>query len=114
MVTLSLADTKRAIQAAFEHYLDQDDRPFTLRLGGHDVTVTIEVRSDRFDCGTPGFNMNNSDVVALRAWVPQHVRAGSSTGALAACKQVGATGQVNAYLLALVTFNFHVNLVSPC
>ena len=114
MITLSLADTQTAIQAAFDHWLDQDPNSFFLDLSGNQVQVTVFVGPARFDCGTPGYNMANTDVDALAAWVPQHIKLGSSVGALAGCKMVGQTGQVNAYMLAAKTFNFHVNLTDAC
>ncbi|HEX2080110.1 MAG TPA: hypothetical protein VHG08_20585 [Longimicrobium sp.] len=114
MITLSLADTEAAIKAAFDHWLDQDPHDFTIILGRNQVRVTIALRDGRFDCGTPGYDMAKRDVPALREWVPRHITCAGSVGALAACKMVGGTGQVNAYLLAAVTFNFHVNLDAPC
>lgn len=114
MVTLSLADIEAAIQAAFDHWLDQDENSFFIDLSGHHVQVTVFVGQTRFDCGIPGYDMDNADVAALAAWVPQHVKIGTATGALAGCKMVGQTGQVNAYLLAAKTFNFHVNLTDAC
>jgi hypothetical protein len=114
MITLSLADTEAAIQAAFDHYLLQDSHPFTITLSGHRVQVTIHLSNDRFDCGTPGYVMANADVNKLGEWVPANIIQGKAEGALAACKNVGKTGQVNAYLLGKVTFNFHVNLVNAC
>ncbi|SRR6266481_314738 len=114
MVTLSLADTKTAILAAFNHWLDQDTKSFTLTLSGNRVTVNIHKSADRFDCGTPGYNMANRDVAALGLWVPQHIVLGAKAGSLLPCKNVGRIGQVNAFLDAAVAFNFHVNLVGPC
>lgn len=114
MITLSIEDIETAIQAAFKHWLDQDPDPFHIDLSGHHVQVTVVVGAARFDCGIPGYNMHNRDVAALAAWVPLNVRHGDSVGALAGCKMVGPTGQVNAYMLAAKTFNFHVNLVNAC
>lgn len=114
MITLSLADTQAAILAAFNHWLDQDENSFFIDLSGNRVQVTVFVSAGRFDCGTPGYNMNNADVNALAAWVPQNITTGTAVGALAGCKMVGHVGQVNAYLLAAKTFNFHVNLTDAC
>lgn len=114
MITLSLADIEAAIQAAFNHWLIQDPNSFHIDLSGNYVQVTVNVGAARFDCGIPGYNMLNGDVPALAAWVPLNITHGGSVGALAPCKMVGLTGQVNAYMLAAKTFNFHVNLVDAC
>ncbi|WP_394829394.1 hypothetical protein [Pendulispora albinea] len=114
MITLSLADTETVIQAAFNRWLDHDPSSFTIRVGGHEVRVNIELRDQRFDCGTPGYNMRNADVPALRQWVPLHIKNAGAVGGLAPCKNVGDAGQVNAVLRVSVMFNFHVNLVNPC
>ncbi|WP_164002090.1 hypothetical protein [Pyxidicoccus caerfyrddinensis] len=117
MVTLPLADIETAVVNAFASYLSQDTRSFELTLSGHEVEVTIELRDDRFDCGIPGYVMANTDIPALRNWVPDHIKAagGIYVGGLAPCKTVGGTGQVNVVLRTRnVMFNFHVNLEHDC
>lgn len=114
MITLTVVDTEAAIQAAFNRYLVQNSNSFYIQLGGNNVQVTIELRDHRFDCGTPGYNMQNADVPALKNWVSNNIRNGSDVGALAGCKDVSGTGQVNAYLLGDRSFNFHVWLTAPC
>ncbi|MDO8891653.1 MAG: hypothetical protein Q8K43_08185 [Sulfurimicrobium sp.] len=70
MTTLSLADIQAAIQAAFNHWLDQDTNSFYIDLSSHHVQVTVVAGAARFDCGIPGYNMRNDDIAALAAWVP--------------------------------------------
>lgn len=112
MTTLPLADIETAVSAAFDHWLDQDAHDFSLTLSGHQVLVTIRLVDDRFNCGIPGFNMGNSDQMALRQWVPTHIEKNGIKGQLAPCKD----GAVNVWLKGgvYIMFNFHVNLVSPC
>jgi hypothetical protein len=114
MVTLTLAQTERVVEAAFVHWLNHNPNSFNVQIDEYDVRVNIEFRDGRFDCGTPGYNMANSNVDGLEQWVPSHIRAGGNIGGLAPCKMVGETGQVNVILRAFVMFNFHVNLTGPC
>ena len=110
MITLSLDAFKAAIHDAYQHYLGQDNRSFTITLDGYKVGVDVSFRGSSFDCGVPGFNMANADEQALRDWVRQNL----DGGVLLPCKDVGNHGQVNALRRAYVNFNFHVNLVNPC
>jgi len=112
MITLSLASVETAITQAFDHWLDQDPRSFYITLEGHHVQVTIALVGDRFNCGIPGYNMANTDVAALSAWVPLNVEKNANRGYLAPCLDA----KVNVWLKGgvFVMFNFHVNLVEPC
>lgn len=112
MTTLSLADIEAAVSAAFDHWLDQDPVDFNLTLSGHQVTVTIRLVDDRFNCGIPGFNMANANENSLRQWVPNHIEKNGNRGLLSPCRDAA----VNVWLKGgvYVMFNFHVNLVSPC
>ena len=116
MVTLSLANTKAVILAAWNHWLDNKDKSFDVKVGGYDIKVVVELRQGSLDCGMPGYNMDNGDVSALKDWVPKnivHPKTGGC-GVLLPCKNVGPVGQVNVLYRAATNFNFHVNLVKPC
>lgn len=117
MITLSLADTETVVAIAFAHFLEDEMGSFDVQVGDHKIHVNVEIRGGRFDCGTPGFNMANANVAALRPWTGENIRLDHLVGGLAPCKDVGHTGQVNVVLRderGSMMFNFHVNLVAPC
>ena len=114
MNTLPLADVQAVVLEAWNHWLDGDQNNFNVNVPGHNVGVVVNVNAGVFDCEMPGFNMDNADVPALSAWVPNVIVAAGRHGALLPCVMVGPTGQVNVQYVSAVTFNFHVNLMGPC
>ncbi len=123
MYTLTLTQMQDLIAAAFMHFLAGEGTG-VLQIELQDVgniDITIDVRNGRFDCGVPGYNLDNDDVPDLRIWTGKAIttRIGNVNlvGGMAPCKMVGQTGQVNVVLRdpsGKLIFNFHVNLTDPC
>ena len=114
MNTLPLASVQTVISEAWDHWLHSNENNFNVNVPGHVVGVVVNVTDRLFNCGMPGFNMDNDDVPALKAWAPTAIVTQQGHGAMLPCKMVGQIGQVNVQYLATITFNFHVNLTGPC
>lgn len=111
MSILTVEEFQEIIKAAFNQWLDSKAESFTVG----DVQVDVSRGVVSFDCGVPGHCLDNNDAERLKEWVNGHqFDSHGWNPKMRGCKIVGNTCQLNVFLNASVSFNFHVNLSGKC
>lgn len=108
MVQLTLIDAQACILAAYASYLNNLVGNVQVNTSVGPVNVTCLINQGRFNCGFPGFYIDQNNLAALRAWCINNPGAGWSFGFRGSDHNHADSVNITLINKTPLMFNFHV------